>query len=81
MHDKFAIRITRQFYGPYEKRSLAQDERDGHAVTFGTRQEAQQHIDEYLDAGPYYTNHNESGRPEYAVVPVGRLPQYLAWQL
>lgn len=64
----FAIRQTRHFYGPRTEKSPLIDE-DGHELRFATHAAAQAHIDELNDS-IYYLGHNESGRPEYKIVPI-----------
>ena len=75
----FVIRQTRSFYGPKDERSLVTGESYG-AITFETREAAQDYI-ETLDDAPYYTANNESGRPEYKILSADKLPAYLSNQL
>ncbi len=76
----YVIVETHQYYGEQDRRWLVKDDR-GRAVRFASRADAQQHIDEYLDVGRYYTQHNEVGRPTYTIRAIAALPQYLQWQL
>jgi len=66
----YAIRITRNFYDPrteksYLTNSFQNEDRD----EFRFKAEANATV-ELLDSQVYHTAHNESGRPEYAVVRV-----------
>jgi len=69
----YAIRVTRQFFGPYCKKSYVEQPNsrdDGdERVEFKHRRDAQALVDT-LNSVPYHTSHNESGRPEYKVVRV-----------
>lgn len=76
---QFVIRQTRSFYGPKTERSLVTGDSYG-AMTFDSAAEAEAYI-EQLDDAPYYTAHNESGRPEYKVLRADKLPAYLSTQL
>lgn len=78
---EYVIVATHEFYGPEVRRALVSDEQSGRAARFSSRDEARQHIDEYLNVGTYYLAHNEVGRPSYQIRTVQSLPQYLAWAL
>ena len=76
----FVIVKTAYFYGPEEKKSLVSIDESPYATQFMTRREAQAALDAY-DAGRYYLSHNESGRPDFKIVQVSRLPKYLFLQV
>ena len=66
----YAIRITRQFFGPRTEKSYLTDGFSGdRRAEFRTRAEADAMV-EQLDKAVYYTAHNESGRAEYKVVRI-----------
>ena len=79
MQPLYVIRQTRQFYGPSDIRSLVAHG-NGRAVTFETAKAARDAIKE-LESGRHYFVHNECARPEYKVMRIDRLPQYLAQQV
>lgn len=67
----YNVTVTRHFYGPYVRKSSVLDERTGEPKTYATKAAAQTDIDE-LEDGIYYTDHNESGRPDYKIVRAKR---------
>ena len=73
---QYVVRQTRHYYGPSNERSLVIGD-DCRAMRFDTAKAARDHITS-LDDAPYYMSHNESGRPDYSVCRVDRLPAFLA---
>jgi hypothetical protein len=65
----YAIRMTRQFYGPKTIKSWVTD--NNMRAQFVTRNEAQAVCDA-LDGEPYHLGHNESSRPDFTPVRVYR---------
>lgn len=69
----YAIRITRQYFGPKTVKSYVTDgfaplvNGEEQRAEFRTRAEAESLVGQLNDA-TYHTAHNESGRPEYKVV-------------
>ena len=61
----YKIVETREFYGPETETTTLADY-FGNPETFATRKEAEARVAE-LDAQPYTTAHNESGRPSYRI--------------
>lgn len=61
-------------------RSLAKSP-NRRAAVFASRDEAQEHIDDYLDASVRCIGGREWRPSTFEVKPVSRLPQYLSWQL
>lgn len=81
----FAITARHHFYGQGDVTDLATwdaDARGGNGAPriYDTRADAKAAL-ERLDTETYYTRHNESGRPSYAIRTVASLPQYLRSQL
>lgn len=61
----YRITETREFYGPSKRKGVLEDIQ-GNPETFATKEAALARIEE-LDNQPYYTSHNESGRPVYKI--------------
>lgn len=62
----YQITVMREYYGPRTEATTLTDGMN-QPETFATREAAEARIEE-LDAEPYQTAHNESGRPEYRIV-------------
>jgi hypothetical protein len=67
---KFAITVTRFFYGPENKLSLLSGDSEAHHLEFDSRANARDEISR-REGGTYYLGHNESGHPDYKIVQVG----------
>lgn len=61
----YVIQKIRQYYGPYETKSMVCDEY-GETVIFETKKGAKAYISK-VEGLVYYLDHNESGRPEYKI--------------
>jgi len=80
MKTQYVIRADRKFYGPQTKSELIVRDYERRAIKFDSREDAKQFVS-ILDESAYYTAHNESGRPDYSIIPVSRVPKFLNWSL
>lgn len=61
-------------------RSLAKSP-NGRAVVFSSREDAQEHIDDYLDVSGRFLSQGEWRLSTFEIRAVSKLPQFLTWQL
>ena len=80
MKKQYVIRADRKFYGPETKSELIVRGYDRQAIKFPSRADAVKFAS-ILDREVYHMAHNESGRPDYSILPVSRVPKFLAWSL
>ncbi len=73
----YVIRFSRTFFRNPTRHLLHGEER---AYRYATKAEAMAEI-EKLDAQIYYQADGEYGRPEYKVVHISKVPQFLAGYL
>ena len=77
---KYAIRKTRNFYGPMTEHSLVMSDYSASALIFATEEDAKECIKK-LNISVYWLSYNESGRPKYKAINTARLPDYFIAQL
>lgn len=79
-NETYVVVETSYYYEGRTKRNLSKTPQ-GRAVVFSSFDEAQEHIDDYLDAVERCVGGKEWRPSSFEVKPVSRLPQYLAWQI
>lgn len=78
--ERYVIEVTRFLHDDKRVRTLAMAP-SGKAVVFSDWEKAQEHIDDYLEAGTPFCNSGEWRLPSYDVREVSTLPQFLQWQV
>ena len=66
--NKYAIVLTRHYYGPTVSKGFATDQQ-GDVTTYKTRRDARLAIED-MDAQVYELSNNESSRPTYQILRV-----------
>lgn len=78
--ETYVIEETSYKFEGKRGRSLAKSP-NGRAVIFSSREAAQEHIDDYLDTSGRCLMHGEWRLSTFEIRAVGRLPQFLSWEL
>lgn len=79
-NETYVVVETSYYYEGRTKRNLCKNPQ-GRAVVFSSSDDAQEHIDDYLEAGERSVSGQEWRPSTFEVKPVSRLPQYLSWQI
>ena len=82
MKTQYVIRADRNFFGPSIKSELVCNIVDWCSVPakFDSREKAELFCCD-LESSEYHLSHNESGRPDYTVLPLSRVPKFLSASL